>query len=57
MIGPILLVKHWKIYDINLISLSHTYNWLGRVQIVTESHNIEYFLHVHKSKLDGIAFI
>lgn len=30
-----------------LISLSHTCNWLCKVETVTEMCNIEYFLHVH----------
>ena len=32
---------------VTLISLSHTCNWLCKVETVTEMCNIEYFLYVH----------
>ena len=37
-----------------LIGLSHTCNLLCKVETVTKICNIEFILHVYRSKLDGI---
>lgn len=35
MIGPLVMLKHWENYHINLISLSRTSDWFRKVEVVT----------------------